>query len=228
MSEPADRKSRRQFLGMAGIGGAALLRLSGEEQGAAGSNIALNRAAYQSGSADDDHTAHLATDGSTATYWESKPHKEAWIAVDLGAPQSFDRIVLRWGDTYPARFRIQTSNDGLHPQNWQDVTGDIAGVRAQSIPLSTIKARHVRLSIPAAPETGERGYVLYGFEVYGSAELTETKKAAPFVFTGETLLLACGNWKVQNASFVEAASAAISRDDFSDQDWYRLPFQAPC
>ena len=81
MSEPADRKSRRQFLGMAGIGGAALLRLSGEEQGAAGSNIALNRAAYQSGSADDDHTAHLATDGSTATYWESKPHKEAWIAV---------------------------------------------------------------------------------------------------------------------------------------------------
>jgi hypothetical protein len=211
---------------MAGIGGAALLRLSGEEQSAAGSNIALNRAAYQSGSADDDHTAHLATDGSSATYWESKPHKEAWIAVDLGAPRSFDRIVLRWGATYPARFRIQTSNDGLHPENWQDVTGDIAGVKeSQSIPLSTIKARHVRVSIPAAPESGERGYILYSFEVYGRAALTKTTKAPPLVFSGETLLLSGGNWKVQNASFVEAAPAAISQDDFSDRDW--LPAAVP-
>lgn len=36
-------------------------------------NIALNRAAYQSSSVDDDHTAHLATDGHDETYWESQP-----------------------------------------------------------------------------------------------------------------------------------------------------------
>src|SRR5271157_3850535 len=104
-AEPLGRKSRRRFLEMTGIGGAALFsgRLQfvtcmpaiarpgeglAEEQGAAGINIALNRAAYQSGSADDDHTAHLTTDGSPSTFWKSKPHEAAWLAVDLGAPRS--------------------------------------------------------------------------------------------------------------------------------------------
>jgi hypothetical protein len=228
---------------MTGIGGTALFsgglhfvtcmpavarpgEVIAEDQGAAGINIALNRAAYQSGSADDDHTAHLTTDGSPFTFWESQPHKEAWVAVDLGAPRSFDLIILRWGETYPEKFRIQTSSDGLHPQNWKDVTGDIAGAKElQSIPLSRVNARHVRLLIPTAPNAGDRGYILYSFEVHGGNELLEKTKVPPFVFADDTLLLAGDNWKVQNASFVQATPAALSQDDFSDRDW--LPAAVP-
>lgn len=232
---PGGQKSRRQLLKMTGIGGAALFsrsliarpgEASAEEQGAAGINIALNRAAYQSGSADDDHTAHLTTDGSPSTFWESTPHKDAWIAVDLGKPRSFDRIILRWGDTYPERLRIQTSSDGLHPQNWKDVTADIAGTKeVQSIPLPVVNARHVRLLIPTPPTAGERGYILYGFEVYGANGLPEKTRLAPFVFADGALLLTGDNWKVQNASFVQAPPAAISQADFSDRDW--LPAAVP-
>jgi hypothetical protein len=86
-AKPADPKSRRQFLKWTGAGGAALLSGSlpaiarpaetlAEEQSASGINLALNRAAYQSGSSDDDHTAHLTTDGSPTTFWQSKPHQE--------------------------------------------------------------------------------------------------------------------------------------------------------
>ena len=232
-ADSASQESRRQFLKTTGIGGAALFSggllassAPGMAQGAAEIDIALNRAAYQSGSADDDHTAHLTTDGNSSTYWESKPQQAAWIAVDLGKPRSFDRIVLRWGETYPEKLRVQTSSDGLHPQNWKDVTGDIAGTSGvQSIPLSRVNARHVRLSMAAAPKAGDRGYVLYSFEVYGNNELPMPAKAAPFVFADGTLLLAGGNWRVQNASFVEAAPEAISRDDFSDRDW--LPAVVP-
>jgi len=102
--------------------------------------------------------------------------------VDLGRPRSFHLIILRWGDAYPEQLRLQTSNDGLHPQHWKDVTGDIAGSKeVQSIPLSRVNARHVRLLIPAAPNAGDRGYLLYSFEVYGDNELPEDTKAPPFV-----------------------------------------------
>lgn len=231
MSESENQKSRRQFLRITGIGGVtlssgALLAPAGAQEQGSGINIALNRAAYQSGSADDDHTAHLATDGGPATYWESKPHQEAWIAVDLGKPQWFDRIVLRWGETYPGKFRVQTSSDGLHPQNWKDATGDIDGAKdAQSVPLSRMNARHVRLWIPAAPKTGDRGYILYNFEVYGDSQVPEKSKVPPLILAGESLLLNGGNWKVQNASYVEAAPAAVSQDDFGDRDW--LPAIVP-
>ncbi len=197
-----------------------------EDQGAARANIALNRAACQSGSADDDHTAHLTTDGSPSTFWESKPHKEAWIAVDLGRPRWFDLIMLRWGETYPEQLRIQTSSGGLHPQNWKDATGDIAGAKeVQSIPLSRVNARHVRVSIPTAPKAGDRGYILHSFEVYGDSELPEKAKVPPFAFADDTLLLTGGNWKVRSASFVQATAVAISRDGFEDGDW--LPAAVP-
>lgn len=84
-------------------------------------NIAHNRAAYQSGSADDDHTAHLATDGSTETYWESGTNHNSWIDVDLGKACSLSRITLHWKQFYATAYRIQISNDGLHPANWKDI-----------------------------------------------------------------------------------------------------------
>ena len=241
-AEPVGQESRRQFLEMAGVGAAALfsgglpcaaampaIARSGQavakDQRAAGINIAFNRAAYQSSSADDDHTAHLATDGSPSTFWESTPHKEAWIAVDLGKPRSFERIVLSWGDTFPDRLRVQTSSDGLHPRNWKDATADIAGTKGvQSIPLSKVNARHVRLSIPTAPKTGDRGYVLYGFEVYSDNEPLSQAKVRQSAVADDGGLRG-RNWKLQNASFVQATPAAISRDDFDDWDW--LPAAVP-
>jgi len=222
--------SRRQFLKITGMGSAALF--SGAPgaaltaaQGAGEADIALNRAALQSAAADDDHTAHLTTDGNASTYWESKPHADAWIAVDLGKPRSLDRVVLRWGDTRPERFRIQTSTDGLHPQDWKEATGDIAGASGmQAVPLPRVTARHVRLSMPAAPN-GDRGYILYSFEVYGESGPAEKAKARPFTFANDALLLTGGGWKLRSASFVQAAPSAISGDAFDDGDW--LPAAVP-
>ena len=221
-------ESRRQFLRLTGIGSAALFSGGASAQGQAAFevNLALNRAAYQSASADDDHTAHLTTDGASSTFWQSPPRKEAWIAVDLGAPRSFDRIVLRWGETWPLQLRIQTSSEGLHPQNWKDATADIAGAKdVQSLQLSRVTARHVRLWIPLNPNAGERGYILYGFEVYGDPEPPHKTEAPPFVFADDALLLTGGGWKLRSAPFVEAAPAEISRDGFDDRDW--LPAVIP-
>ena len=146
---------------------------------------------------------------------------DRWVGLTL-------TIILRWGESYPEQFRIQTSSDGLHPQSWKDVTGDIAGAKeVQSIPLSRVNARHVRLLIPTAANAGDRGYILYSFEVYGNNELPENTKAPPFIFADGALLLAGGNWKLQNASFVQATPAAISQDGFTTGTGCRRPFQGP-
>ena len=48
-------------------------------------NLALNRAAYASSSADFVNTGHMATDGETVTKWQSKAGGPQWIYVDLGS-----------------------------------------------------------------------------------------------------------------------------------------------
>src|SRR6185437_5127346 len=84
-------------------------------------NIALNRAAYQSESADDDHTAELVTDGSEETFWKISPGSNSWIMIDLGEVCSFDRIALKWDESHPARGRIQISNDNAQPKTWRNL-----------------------------------------------------------------------------------------------------------
>src|ERR1700743_670165 len=92
------------------LAGGAIRGRAGENTEPA-ENIALNRAAYQSDSADDDHTADLVTDGSTETYWQNHPGRSSWLSVDLGERCPFHRVVLKWGQSYAAAFRLVISDD---------------------------------------------------------------------------------------------------------------------
>ena len=60
-------------------------------------NVARNRAVYQSSSVDDNHTGHLVTDGSALTYWKCKPEGEQWISVDLGRAVSLGSAIYPLG-----------------------------------------------------------------------------------------------------------------------------------
>src|ERR1039458_5132761 len=57
-------------------------------------NLALNRAAYASSSANFIDTGHMATDGQMATQWSSKDSDPQWVYVDLGDLCDIDRVVL--------------------------------------------------------------------------------------------------------------------------------------
>jgi hypothetical protein len=182
-------------------------------------NVAHNRAAYQSGSADDDHTAHLATDGSTATYWESRTNHDSWIAVDLGENCSFDRITLRWGKSHATSYRLQISDDGLHPKDWKDIyatTNSQGGV--EDISINSVTARHVRLMVMAYSTRGH-GCELAEFEVYGSRKSQPSLPAEFSPRADGSIVLSDGNWKLQNAMFVDAAPTNIAQAGFDDSNW---------
>ncbi|SCE21733.1 F5/8 type C domain-containing protein [Streptomyces sp. DvalAA-14] len=67
---------------------------------------------------DPSNPAVNATDGNPNSRWSSEYLDNQWIQVDLGSPQSFDRVVVVWEAAYPKTYVIQVSDDG---SAWTDV-----------------------------------------------------------------------------------------------------------
>ena len=53
-----------------------------------------------------------AVDGDHGTRWASEWVDTAWLRVDLGSVQSFDRVRLAWEAAYASAYSVQTSTDG--------------------------------------------------------------------------------------------------------------------
>ena len=74
-------------------------------------NVALNRAAWASSSADVINTGHMSTDGLATTKWQSADADAQWIYVDLGANCNIRSVVLRWGANHALAYKVQVSTD---------------------------------------------------------------------------------------------------------------------
>ncbi|MYV53678.1 discoidin domain-containing protein [Streptomyces sp. SID3212] len=144
--------------------------------GAAGTDLARGGTATAS-SADPGKGAPLAVDGDLTTRWAvslaDRPKADSWLAVDLGAEQSFDRVTLRWEAAAGRGYVVQGSADGKawtdlvrYPRpnltsdgGWVDVDGR-AGfvVRGAKNPLTVSDDILVLSDGPAGPVVVE-GYV---------------------------------------------------------------------
>ena len=66
-----------------------------------------------------DDTAHLATDGSTATHWACRADRPQWVYVDLGQVVPLDRVGLHWDGAYATSYQIQVAATADAPDGWQ-------------------------------------------------------------------------------------------------------------
>jgi hypothetical protein len=185
-------------------------------------NIARNRAAYQSSSTDDDHTAHLATDGSERTYWECKPTGEQWISIDLGEVQPIAGVTLHWGRAYARNYRIEVSPESLRPKQWipTHVTTEGKG-GVEAVPLKTVSARHVRMV--GITEGMEQGFSITEFEVWGTKKAKAASLPSSAAIIGNTSL--SDGWSLQSAMFTSDAPERISLAGNSPGNW--LPAVVP-
>ncbi len=175
-------------------------------------NLALHRAAYQSSALNYDDVAHLATDGSAATHWASKPDWPQWIYVDLGQPGVITRVKLHWDAAFATVYSIQVAANGspeaAAPKNWTDVYHtDTGHGNVEDIALKPVQARYVRLYVTQSA-TPEGGCSVNEFEIYGKRPAAASQlRPAPTLLPDGTLPLTGGNWKLQSASFVTAEGA---------------------
>jgi Exo-beta-D-glucosaminidase Ig-fold domain/F5/8 type C domain/Glycosyl hydrolases family 2 len=177
-------------------------------------DVARNRAVYQSSSIDDDHTAHLITDGSEATYWECKPTGEQWAAVDLGEVTSFSRVGLRWGKIHANIYRIEVSSEGPKPAHWTTIyktTESKGGV--EELDLGLTNARHIRLV--GMPD--DRGFSLSELEVWDGRKHVSPVTPQQVVTKNGNLLHS--GWTLQSAMFALNTPADISSAQYVGKDW---------
>ncbi len=162
---------------------------------------------------------------SFTSAWRSAGLGEEWVAVDLGAPCTFDRITLSW-IARAAEGSIQTSNDGETWQTLRPLPADDgkAGGNTDDLHLAPpVEARHVRVLMtrPASPD----GYILSELEVFGRGGPIPQPVPAQQPTPDGRLDLAGGRWRLERDSQVEAPGAALSKPGFNDESW--LPATVP-
>jgi hypothetical protein len=182
------------------------------------SNVARNRAVYQSSSADDDHTGHLVTDGSRQTFWKSEMGGEQWISVDLGRSVLLDRLTFHWGEGYARNYRVEVSEDDKRPEHWTVVDSKAeGGGGVEEVALKSVRARHVRLVGDAAKEAFSI-YELEAWSVEAGSEADAKTTLTKQVGTRNGTLLTHG-WQLQSAMFTKSGPEEIASAAYSSGDW---------
>ena len=172
-------------------------------------NLALGRVATSSGDQSAGYPASNAVDGSLASRWSSAFVDPSWIAVDLGSPQTVDRVVLRWQDAYGVQYQIQTSTDNV---NWTTVYTQTAGQGGdEDIRFTAVTARYLRMY--GTQRASQFGYSLYEFEVYNTANTPQFALAASA--SGSGAVSPAGSTAVyqgglQTYTFAPASGSAVT------------------
>jgi hypothetical protein len=148
--------------------------------------------------------------------WRSAGAGNEWVSVDLGADCTFDRVALYWIHRAAAG-EIQTSDDGKAWRTLQPLAE--GGGLTDDIHLSSpAHARWLRLWLTRAQ--GDEPYILSELEVYGRGGPAPKAKPAPAAASADgRLQLSGGKWRVERASQVHAAGAALSTPGFADSSW---------
>lgn len=77
--------------------------------------------------------------------WTSEAIDPQWIAINLGEPTEFNRVILKWNMSAAAEFTIQTSSDAT---TWTDVfrTGQGSANVVTDVRFPNTTARYVRMN----------------------------------------------------------------------------------
>jgi hypothetical protein len=147
--------------------------------------------------------------------WMSAGRGEEWVYVDLGAPCTFDRIVLHWL-ARPAEGVLQASDDAAAWKALQPLAPG-AGTRDDVRLKAPARGRYLRVLMTKA--AGPDGYALSELEVFGRGGPVPVAKPLAPVQPDGRLDLAGGRWRIQRDSLVQADGAALSTVGFKDEDW---------
>jgi hypothetical protein len=149
-----------------GVGNLDLLRITAgiaPPSPPASPNLALNRPATASSLESGSYPAQHVTDGRLWTRWSSSFSDPQWIAVDLGATATIERVVLRWETAYASTYQVQVSPDA---QNWTTIAAIPIGDGAEDdVGGLTGTGRYIR--VLATRRATPWGHSLWEIEVYG-------------------------------------------------------------
>ncbi|MDX6355263.1 MAG: hyaluronoglucosaminidase, partial [Streptomyces sp.] len=116
-----------------------------------------------------DFPAAAVADGNPATRWSSPVTDDAWVQVELPttpagtAPATVGKVVLDWQDAYAARYRIQTSTDGV---TWHTAATVAAGGGGRETVWLDAPGPTRFLRVQGVRRATRFGYSLFGIQAY--------------------------------------------------------------
>jgi hypothetical protein len=153
--------------------------------------------------------------------WMSEGRGEEWVSVDLGAPCTFDKVVLHWL-ARPADGVVQASDDG---RVWRTVMAlpASAGARDEITLPAPNRGRYVRVLMTKPPATGS--YAMSELQVFGRGGLVfEPQPQGPARADGR-LDLTRGRWRLERDTRVTADGSVLATVGYADAEW--LPATVP-
>ena len=124
--------------------------------------------------------------------WRSLGNRDEWVAVDLGANSTIDKVILHWADK-ATLYNIKVSNDN---KNWNPfVSSEQFKANVSTFNGKHVQARYVRVNMTG----GSQPYSLKEIEVWGTGGLT-TQDHAQGGWKDGRWLLNGGDWRLQRAS----------------------------
>lgn len=238
--------SRREVLKLGALASTAAIA---PKWAAAGTerNLALNRAAWASSSANFINTAHMSTGGLAATMWKGPyPHLRnarewraafnsttrmwkssdanfQWIYVDLGAQCKIHSVVLRWGNNYALSYAVQVSKDRApspetgQVENWIDVNTKLDG--QGGVEQILLPEINARyVRLLLNSKPQAGGYDLTAFEVYGTGGFRPVLVPVPPPKADGTIELS-GGWKLVSEAAISDSAEAVSSCGYDDRHW---------
>ncbi|MEU8240821.1 discoidin domain-containing protein [Actinoplanes missouriensis] len=122
---------------------------------------AVSASSHQPTGANGPQLPSYAVDGDYGTRWASEWVDTAWLQVDLGSVQSFNRVRLAWETAYASAYTIQVSDDGLNFRSIHIQSSGDGGFDELTVSASS---RYVRVNMTGRATAW--GYSLYEFGVY--------------------------------------------------------------
>ncbi|WP_274536994.1 beta-N-acetylglucosaminidase domain-containing protein [Kitasatospora sp. CB01950] len=127
-----------------------------------GPDLARSAAASSSGDDSGKTPAAAIADGDPKTSWTSPAKDDAWVQLRLPQAARLGSAVLRWGDAYASRYRLETSADGVTWTTVAVVENGQGGT--ETVRFDAPGAQYLR--VQGVSRAGRYGYTLSAVEVY--------------------------------------------------------------
>ncbi|MES2740143.1 MAG: discoidin domain-containing protein [Pseudomonadota bacterium] len=132
-----------------------------------GDNLALRKKADATSYQDPQGMpASALTDGDIKTRWSSVDKVDnASVVIDLAAPTTFNRMILRWEAAYASQFKVEVSDNRDDAGSWKQVYLQQQGAgKNEDFAFPIVTARYVRVT--GIKRASDYGYSLFEVEVY--------------------------------------------------------------
>ncbi|MGW4384482.1 beta-N-acetylglucosaminidase domain-containing protein [Kitasatospora sp. NPDC004531] len=127
-----------------------------------GPDLARSAAASSSGDDSGKTPAAAIADGDPKTLWKAPAKDDAWVQLRLPQSARLGAAVLRWGEGYASRYRLETSADGVTWTTVALVENGQGGT--ETVRFDAPDAQFLR--VQGVGRAGRYGYALSAVELY--------------------------------------------------------------